>query len=447
MDYASQVQMLAPEPTRAAERDVGRAAAHGISGSGGALPHHETIQRSFGGYDISRVTAHLDRHASEGAAAMGAEAYATGDHVAFGANGASLHTAAHEAAHVVQQRAGVSLAGGVGQAGDRYERHADAVADAVVRGESAEALLGEMAGGGGQRGGSQAVQRRETDAESDPGLSDMSENASGDLALGAPAPLAPESLDRARHEAWMALAGLDQVMTERAFAHYAWLQNNLMKYASATGGATLPVGVGSDLVVKAAGAATTAVVAPSLGKLAVKALAPKYPNYLFKVYKLTAWAAGPLTTLLSFAWNIIDREFAKDRSHELSDAAGQRMATAMSAAVDVARGGMASVLADWRVMSDGLKADLIAVEEAEVFAAITTTLNAQAESIHLGSCDLEKDLSLYADLIAKWLMQTARDGESGGQGHGPRHVREDPRRRIEQELGAVERGGCGRRKG
>lgn len=82
---------------------------------------------------------------------MGATAYATGNHVAFG--GASdLHTAAHEAAHIVQQRACVHLQGGVGKAGDAHEQHADAVADKVVRGESAERLLDAYAGGG-VRGG------------------------------------------------------------------------------------------------------------------------------------------------------------------------------------------------------------------------------------------------------------------------------------------------------
>jgi hypothetical protein len=42
---------------------------------------------------------------------------------------------------VVQQRAGVHLAGGVGQEGDPYEQHADAVAQRVVAGQSAEDLL------------------------------------------------------------------------------------------------------------------------------------------------------------------------------------------------------------------------------------------------------------------------------------------------------------------
>jgi len=52
----------------------------------------------------------------------------------------------HEARTSCQQRAGVQLKGGVGEAGDAYERHADAVADTVVAGGSAEALLSTMAG-------------------------------------------------------------------------------------------------------------------------------------------------------------------------------------------------------------------------------------------------------------------------------------------------------------
>jgi hypothetical protein len=72
---------------------------------------------------------------------MGASAYATGNHVVFD-RPPDLHTAAHEAAHVVQQAQGVNLYGGVGEVGDAYERHADAVADRVVAGQSAADLLG-----------------------------------------------------------------------------------------------------------------------------------------------------------------------------------------------------------------------------------------------------------------------------------------------------------------
>jgi hypothetical protein len=49
--------------------------------------------------------------------------------------------AAHEAAHIIQQQKGVHLAGGMGTVGDAYERHADAIADRVLQGGSAESLL------------------------------------------------------------------------------------------------------------------------------------------------------------------------------------------------------------------------------------------------------------------------------------------------------------------
>jgi len=132
-------------------------AARGVAGGGGALPYLDVIQAAFGRHDVTGVRAHVGGAAGAAAEAIGAEAYATGDRVAF-RGGPTLHTAAHEAAHVVQQRAGVSLKGGVGAAGDAYERHADAVADLVVQGKSAEGLLDRMAGGGK----STAVQRKES---------------------------------------------------------------------------------------------------------------------------------------------------------------------------------------------------------------------------------------------------------------------------------------------
>ncbi len=144
----------APEPVSLLDSllgkpDVHAAAAHGVAGPGGSLPFLDQIQASFGAaHDVAHVRAHVGGAAAEGSAAMGAQAYATGDHVAF-AGAPDLHTAAHEAAHVIQQRRGVSLDGGVGVSGDAYERHADAVADKVVKGESAAALLGESVGGAG----------------------------------------------------------------------------------------------------------------------------------------------------------------------------------------------------------------------------------------------------------------------------------------------------------
>lgn len=130
----------------------------GVAGAASPLPHLDTIQKSFGRHDVSGVKTANDDRAYEASALLGAQAYATGDRVAF-AGTPTLHTAAHEAAHVVQQRAGVSLKGGVGESGDAYEQHADRVADLVVGGGSAEAALDEMAGSGGAGGGSGAVQR------------------------------------------------------------------------------------------------------------------------------------------------------------------------------------------------------------------------------------------------------------------------------------------------
>ncbi len=138
--------------------DVHGAAAAGVSGSGGTLPHLSAIQHSFGSHDVSGISAHTDSNAAKATTSMGAEAYATGNSVAFASSSPSLHTAAHEAAHVVQQRGGeVQLKGGVGEVGDPYEQHADAVADRVVQGKSAESLLSQMMGGGG---GSAGVQRK-----------------------------------------------------------------------------------------------------------------------------------------------------------------------------------------------------------------------------------------------------------------------------------------------
>lgn len=116
------------------------AARRGASGAHGPLPYLEQIQKSFGHHDVRGVKAHTDSKAVEGSQAMGAEAFAMGNHVAF-AGAPSLHTAAHEAAHIVQQRGGIQLKGGVGEVNDPHEQHANQVADRVVAGHSAEPLL------------------------------------------------------------------------------------------------------------------------------------------------------------------------------------------------------------------------------------------------------------------------------------------------------------------
>jgi hypothetical protein len=114
--------------------------ASAASGRGNApLPFAERIQRAFGHHDLSGVTVHVGGQAGEQANEVGAAAYAHGETLVFGTT-PDLHTVAHEAAHVIQQRSGA------GSATDAHEAHADRVADLVVQGRSAVAVLDEMVG-------------------------------------------------------------------------------------------------------------------------------------------------------------------------------------------------------------------------------------------------------------------------------------------------------------
>jgi hypothetical protein len=133
---------------------VHAAADTGIAGPGGPLPFGDRIQSLFGTHDVSGVRAHTGAAAAAANASLGSTAYAKGNDIAF-AGTPDLHTTAHETAHVVQQRGGVQLKGGVGEAGDPYEQNADQVADRVVAGQSAADLLPAAAGSGGTT----AVQR------------------------------------------------------------------------------------------------------------------------------------------------------------------------------------------------------------------------------------------------------------------------------------------------
>lgn len=127
----------APEPATARDESPQEAAADVVplaeEEAGEPLPHLDLVQKSFGSHDVSRIQAHVGGAAGEAAVRLGARGYAVGDRVAF-AEPPDLHTAAHEAAHVIQQRSGLP-------AGIDAEDHADQVADAVVRGASATSVL------------------------------------------------------------------------------------------------------------------------------------------------------------------------------------------------------------------------------------------------------------------------------------------------------------------
>jgi hypothetical protein len=156
------IQMLQAKSGDGPARSDGvqQIADQGVANAQSPLPHGSTIQQLFGRHDVSHVRAEVGGAGGAAAQQIGAQAYATGDRVAF-ASAPDLHTAAHEAAHVVQQRAGVSLKGGVGEAGDAYEQHADRVADLVVAGQSAESTLDQMGAPGASAAGRGAVQRQD----------------------------------------------------------------------------------------------------------------------------------------------------------------------------------------------------------------------------------------------------------------------------------------------
>jgi Domain of unknown function (DUF4157) len=105
---------------------VHRVAASGVSGAGSARPHLDRIQEASGpAHDVTGVRAHVGGEAGEASERMGA----SGEQVAF-RDAPDLHTVAHEAAHVIQQRPGApddrDASPGNGQARDG---HAEATRD------------------------------------------------------------------------------------------------------------------------------------------------------------------------------------------------------------------------------------------------------------------------------------------------------------------------------
>ena len=118
-----------------------RIAAKGFTGSPGALPHLDRIQRAFGArHRLDRVTAYVGGAAAVATRDMGAQAYASNEQIAFGTS-PNLRTAAHEATHVIQQRSGVVQPFLDHGENDTHERHADTIADRVVSGRPCGELL------------------------------------------------------------------------------------------------------------------------------------------------------------------------------------------------------------------------------------------------------------------------------------------------------------------
>src|SRR5262249_23052070 len=156
--------------------------------------------------------------------------FAVGNAVAF--DGApDLHTAAHEAAHVVQQRGGVQLKGGVNEAGDEHEQHANQVADRVVAGSSAEDLLDRYTSGSPEitartpmasrrfSGAATPVQRQST------GDSPSSQPATAGPANPAPDSTAASSDPPSRHATWPQISGAAEDSQAQQDLDIAWIES------------------------------------------------------------------------------------------------------------------------------------------------------------------------------------------------------------------------------
>ena len=142
-----------------------RIAQRGFSDTPGPLPYLDTIQRAFGHHAVKDIRSFIGGAASSSSDSLDASAYCVGDRIAFD-RPPDLYTAAHEAAHVVQQRSDLTLSGGVGHREDSHEEHADKVANAVVHGQSAESLLSEYAKGRSSESHQLQLQERNPNAES-----------------------------------------------------------------------------------------------------------------------------------------------------------------------------------------------------------------------------------------------------------------------------------------
>jgi len=114
------------------EADLARA---GFSSAPREVPHRARMERAFG-QPLGDVKAHLGPDAGAASEAMGAEAYAMGDEVAFRDPHPSLDTVAHEVAHVVQQR----QADAPGRSEGGLEVEAEAAAQRAAGGQKVPAL-------------------------------------------------------------------------------------------------------------------------------------------------------------------------------------------------------------------------------------------------------------------------------------------------------------------
>src|SRR5690349_3748017 len=131
----SAIASLLAERTIGDERSLPAAAQDGIRTAGEPLDADDRAEmESHFGRELGDVWIHRDAEAARSADQLDAQAFTAGSHIVFGAgayrSGAERgrELLRHELAHVIQQRDSGTVRGGVGVAGDPFERAADAAA-------------------------------------------------------------------------------------------------------------------------------------------------------------------------------------------------------------------------------------------------------------------------------------------------------------------------------
>jgi hypothetical protein len=126
----------------------------GVAGSGAEVPHRAALEQAIGA-DFGGVRAHTGPEAQQACVALGAEAYALGDDIAFLDEQPAPEVVAHELAHTMQQGGAATVQPRAeGGPATEAEAQADAVADHVAHGAPGPARV--HVHGGGER----AVRRR-----------------------------------------------------------------------------------------------------------------------------------------------------------------------------------------------------------------------------------------------------------------------------------------------
>ena len=104
MTPISAVKSTSSSELNAADQ-IKQTAVQGTQGATTGIPFQQQIQQSFGKHDVSQVRSVVGGSAETANQRMGSEAFAIGNTLSF-QRSPDLHTAAHEAAHVIQQRGG-----------------------------------------------------------------------------------------------------------------------------------------------------------------------------------------------------------------------------------------------------------------------------------------------------------------------------------------------------